>query len=364
MALRARGHDVVVLSTSGAQDWFSNLGFAFRAHRRVPFEDWTRPETSPWRADRFRTSFLDAIPAQSDDVADCLAAERFDLVLADSTVTGAGLAAEKAGVPWASYVTFFLDEDRPPDDTFRVWWDEVRAGVGLPPDPRPAAENRWVALSANLTLLLGLPELVPNRAVLPPYVHRVGPTTWDVPLAEPVPDWLAGLGRVRPAVLVSTSSAWLDDAELVVRTGQALERRGVDVVATVVAQHDVAAVGPNVRVTSYCPHGLLLPRLRAVVCSGGFGVTTRALCAGIPLVLVPQGGETQRVALAVARVGAGIALHHRRYTTAGLGAALNRLLADGRYTAAARRLQEAGSRYNAPEVAADLIEERFGLGAY
>ena len=347
---------MVAMSAAASESRLNQLGFRFRAYRRLPDENWTRPETTPWVRDHFRAAFVDSIPAQVLDVLEALGTEPTDLVLTDSLLSGPGLAAERAGVGWASYITFYMDEARLADDSFRTWWDQRRREAGLPPDPRPLDESAWVGLSRQLCLVVGLPELVPEPAALPPYVRRIGPVVWDPPTGTGAPEWLPGFGRERPGVLVSTSSAWLDDADLVTKTSEGLADSQVDLVATVPTEHALPALAPNVILTSYCPHGLIIPKVKAVVCSAGFGLVTRALCAGVPLVMVPRGGEAQLVALAVAQAGAGIALDPRRITPGGIRSAVTCVLKQPSYRYHAERFRVAARRYRASTTAARLIE--------
>ena len=82
-----------------------------------------------------------------------------------------------------------------------------------------------------------------------------------------------------------------------------------------------------------------------VITHGGHGTVTRALAHGLPLLVVPMGRDQDDNALRVTARGAGLALP----TTASgpeIAAAVNRLIVEPRFAAAARRLSAA--------IAADL----------
>lgn len=362
LELKRRGHQVIVLSTPPAERWFTNAGFEFRAERRVPPYDWSSPELTPIPPEHeasvphFRRWFIDGIPDQCADVLEALEQDRFALVLTDFMLYGPGFAAEKAGVPWASYAADLLDESETHPAFWQSWWDKARARVALPPEPRPMREVTWWTTSPHLDLILGVPELVHPKATLPSYVHRIGPVVWDPPFAGTLPAYLEGLGRDRPAVLISTSSTFHHDADLVVHAARGLADLGLDLVATVPTGHELPELAREVLVTGYVPHGNLMPKVTALVCSGGLGMVTRAVAAGVPLVTVPRNPRDERVARAIERAGAGIALDPHALSPEGIRGAVVRILGDPEFTAAAARLQAAAGRYHAVAAGADLIE--------
>jgi UDP:flavonoid glycosyltransferase YjiC (YdhE family) len=67
-------------------------------------------------------------------------------------------------------------------------------------------------------------------------------------------------------------------------------------------------------------------------------MVAKALVRGLPLVVVPGPGDQRENAARVERLGAGVHLPARRLTPRTLRAAVQRVLADPSYAAAARRL--------------------------
>jgi UDP:flavonoid glycosyltransferase YjiC (YdhE family) len=65
------------------------------------------------------------------------------------------------------------------------------------------------------------------------------------------------------------------------------------------------ALPPNIAVVDSVPHDWLFPQVRAVVHHGGAGVTSQALRAGVPAVVVPFLGDQHFWADRVAELGAG-----------------------------------------------------------
>jgi UDP:flavonoid glycosyltransferase YjiC (YdhE family) len=87
------------------------------------------------------------------------------------------------------------------------------------------------------------------------------------------------------------------------------------------------------------PHALLLPRCRLVVSQGGAGVMFGALSLGLPQLLLPQGADQFVNAETLVRAGAGEALAQGEVSAARVAASASRLLADARFTSAARAVQ-------------------------
>jgi MGT family glycosyltransferase len=120
------------------------------------------------------------------------------------------------------------------------------------------------------------------------------------------------------------------------------------VLLTVGNETDLGVVGPappNVRVERWVPQARVLGRASAVVCHGGSGTTLGALAAGLPLVVVPLFADQPLNARRVAEVGAGVAIAHDeptpvRVDPAALRAAIERVLAEPAYAAAARAIAD------------------------
>jgi UDP:flavonoid glycosyltransferase YjiC (YdhE family) len=110
-------------------------------------------------------------------------------------------------------------------------------------------------------------------------------------------------------VLLANSSAWQDDIALVQATLDGLADENVTVVVTISAEHPCDFDVPvNAAVRGYTPHTLLLPFTDIVVSTAGYGLVTKALWHGVPLVLAPRGRDQNYVAEAAARLGSGTQL--------------------------------------------------------
>lgn len=115
-------------------------------------------------------------------------------------------------------------------------------------------------------------------------------------------------------------------------------------------------------VVSYAPQLEILQRAALVITHGGINTVLESLSEGVPLVAVPLGNDQPGVAARVKARGAGVVVARHRLSAARLRRAVTTVLTDGRYRAAARRLQSELRRMHGAERAAELIEETLGLG--
>ena len=373
LELRARGHEVVGLSGPAVAPTLAVLNIESRTDQMAPWpSELGHVDEPPTDLDQALRRKIHAACAHRDHVAGLLKQERFDLVLADGFRLGAGFAADAAGIPWASYTHHQFDDrttseglvqmwwdrfrpDRPLRELFIDWWCRLRAELGLGPEPDAEAHAAWWNQSPHATLVFGLPELLGHTAPAPAAVHHVGPSLWDG-LPAPPPAWLAQLGADRPAVLVSLSAGTYEDVGTLVAATRAARDRGIQVVATLSVPRQLPSLAEGVIVVLSVPHGLVLPRVRAVVATGGLGTVTRTACAGRPAVLVPRANDQFLVAESAVAAGMAVrvlpdALDERR-----LGQALDRALTDRRLVDAATGLRKACARYDAPATGADLLE--------
>lgn len=371
LELQRRGHDLTVLCDAGAGATFESLGFSFQPTTELAAALSTFDPAVYGGGRAARLAWHDRyVRALYADTTAALSADAFDAVMVDPLEPGADFAAEAAGVPAFSYVHWRMDEtgadvpfcfhfwdrERPAAEAFVDWWNEQRALVSLGPEPRPPTEHRWYRCSRALTVILGLPELVEPKGELPAYAVRTGPTLWEPPLQQPLPDWIDGLGRDLPVVLASVSTVGAADAELVGAVGEAVEGEDVTVVLTVPTGGSLPSLPANVRVVPFVPHGALLPRVAAVVSHAGNGTVTRAACAGVPLLLFPGGKDQHEVALGAAAAGIALVLHREEATPAQVRTSLRRLLDEPRFRDQARRIAEHAAGYDAPATAADAVE--------
>jgi MGT family glycosyltransferase len=182
-------------------------------------------------------------------------------------------------------------------------------------------------------------------------VRLVGPCDWEPPTDPPA--WLADLRE--PIVLVTTSSEFQDDGQLVRCALEALAEEPVQVVATV-PSGDPAAFDPppNARVLSFAAHGPILDRAACAITHGGMGATQKALARGVPVCAVPFGRDQFEVARRVEVAEAGTRLVPRRLSPEKLRTAVREAM---RCRSGAQRVADGYRRSGGTAAAARAVEE-------
>jgi UDP:flavonoid glycosyltransferase YjiC (YdhE family) len=288
---------------------------------------------------------------------------RLDLVVSDAITACGGLAAELIDVPWVElspHPLYRPSKGLPPIGsglapgtgvrgrmrdavmralTARSWRTglkqraAVRVDIGLPAaDPGPRRR-----------LIATLPALEVPRPDWPDEAVVVGPLHF-----EPTDEVLAIPPGSGPVVMVAPSTALTGTAGM---AQTALESLVPGETLPVGGRVAVSWLnGPELAVPHWAVVGRgrqdeLLARADVVVCGGGHGLVAKALLAGVPLVVVPGGGDQWEIANRVVRQGSGELI--RPLTADGLADAVGKVLSSSRYREAARR---------ASATAADVVD--------
>ncbi|WP_027331574.1 glycosyltransferase [Mycolicibacterium tusciae] len=276
-----------------------------------------------------------------------------DLVVSDVITVAGGFAAELQGLPWVELnpqPLYRPSKGLPPigsglapgvglrgkvrDAVLRALsarsWrtglqqrEAARAEIGLPAtDPGPRRR-----------LIATLPALEMPRPDWPPEAVIVGPLHF-----EPTSSKLEIPSGSGPVVVVAPSTATTGArglAELALDTltpGEVLPAGSRVVVSRL--------RGPDAPVPPWAVVGLgrqdeLLSNADVVVCGGGHGMVSKTLLAGVPLVVVPGGGDQWEISNRVVRQGS--ALLVRPLTGKALATAVCDVLSTPGYREAARR---------------------------
>ncbi|BDX32959.1 glycosyl transferase [Mycobacterium antarcticum] len=280
-----------------------------------------------------------------------------DLVVSDVITACGGMAAELMGIPWVELCPHPLyrpSKGLPPlgsglapgvgmrgrlrDVAMRALTarsvragseqrSSARVGIGLPAtDPGPRRR-----------LIATLPALEVPRPDWPAEAVVVGPLHFE-PTSK-VLDVPVGTG---PVVVVAPSTATtgtLGLAELALETlvpGETLPDGARVVISRLGAGSGAGSVAT---VPPWAAVGLgrqdeLLTHADLVVCGGGHGMVSKTLLAGVPMVVVPGGGDQWEIANRVERQGGGRLV--RPLTGAALITAVTEVLASPRHRQQAR----------------------------
>ncbi len=308
----------------------------------------------------------------------------FDVVVADFSFVGAGLAAEVLGVPYVSIFHSglpFRIEGAPPFgsglsadsdpaalkeaqrrlEEIEVMGlrklNEARRALGLSRAERGGFTTPHATGLNVLTTFEALEVWRPSDACVP-----AGPLLWAGPCLgdrsaqAPAFPW----ERVTPdarLVYISLGTVFNDQPALFADLIAAVHRAGARAVVAAGASVDALgrAAGADDIVVRFAPQLELLPRVAAMIGHGGNNGTNEALRAGCPLVVVPFGAEQIANGARVEALGVGASLPPGRRDAQGLDRALSKALSEpvrARARALAASLPEGDG---APRVA-DAIE--------
>lgn len=221
----------------------------------------------------------------------------------------------------------------------------ARASIGLTAPEHPAAR-----------LIATWPALEVRRPDWPADAHIVGPLLW-----EPTQQLFDVPPSADPLVMVAPSTAVIGRDGLV---DAALRALGTDVLglsARVVlsglgmpSAHECrAGAGARIAklVTGTGRQDAVLAEASALICGAGHGMLAKALGAGVPVVMLPGGGDQPELAARVSRLGAGLTV--RTPDPDVIAAAVRRVLGEPDFRAAARAVAASGAAIVDPVAVVD-----------
>ncbi|MFF0147466.1 MGT family glycosyltransferase [Amycolatopsis sulphurea] len=272
---------------------------------------------------------------------------RPDVVVADQQAFAGALVAQRLGVPWATSAS-------------------TSSELADPLSALPKVAQWRADLLAALAQRLGAPVVDPRfspRLVLafttaalagecPAGVTFAGPALGARPEVDfPWQD----LDPARALVLVTLGTV-NTGAVFLAECAAALRERS-DRVQAVIADPSGTLDAPGALVRRSIPQLDVLARAAAVICHGGHNTVCEALGHGLPLVVAPIRDDQPMIADQVVTAGAGVRLRFGRAKAAQLGKAVDQVLDDPRYRAAAGRVAESFRAAGGAPAAADALEE-------
>ena len=182
-----------------------------------------------------------------------------------------------------------------------------------------------------------------------------------VQLVRPA-DPIATDGAAEPLVYVTLGTVFNDDLELFLVAVEAARELGIRVVVTLGPGNDPAVLGEqpsHVTVKEFIPQADLLPACAAVVSHAGSGTFLAALAAGVPQVLLPQAADQFLNAQAAEQGGVALAVPRAEVSVERVREALERVVGDGTFRAAAERVRAEISAMPTPEAVVAELERRY-----
>jgi len=324
----------------GEMDWFADL--RARVLHGLPGDG-----LAPERINHYFVPRLFAEVAALDMIDDVVAIGREvrpDLVLFESYALAGPLAAEVLGVPGVhQLISPMLPHEvmALADDAVSPIWrsfDRSTPGYG--------GLYRGITVEIN-----------------PPSLEEQAVPGGESLAMRPAPLPAAGPARGDPPCVYLTLGTMFGNAEVFLTALAGLAGDDVEVVVTVGAGGDPAALEPvpaNARVERFIPQAELLPRCAAVVHHGGSGTMYGSLAHGVPQVVLPQGADNFVNGWLLARCGAGVTIGPEEFGSGAVRDAVRLVLTDPSYAESAARLAEELAALPEPAEVARTLRDRVG----
>lgn len=317
------------------------------------------PERSPLRPldptredEEFRDRFAGAAPRhKAPRLRAFCETWRPDVVVCDEADFGSLLAAEQLGLPYVSVNVMAAGSFVRPSLISGVL-NDVRAEMGLLPDPTLAMLSRYLVLSPFPI------EFRDPAHPLPPTGHGFRPFETSAVPTAPV-RW-PGQRVDAPLVYFSLGTVFnTESGDLFARVLAGLSRLPINLLVTVGHDIDPAELGPqpgHIRIERYVPQQTVLPHCSLIVSHGGSGSVAGALAHGVPMLLIPMGADQPQNAWRSEALGLGRWLDPLAASADDVASCATQLLAEPAFRQTADRFRTAFSALPGPDDALRLIE--------
>ncbi|HEX8912302.1 MAG TPA: glycosyltransferase [Humisphaera sp.] len=395
-AAQRRGHAVTFYQRPYSCPRVSAAGFACRAYGEREFP------VPVFKAHLARLAGLSGRPALAytarlfdlqaralmRDVPPMLRADRVDLLVVDQALGAGSTVAALAGLPFAVVCNALALDAEPGVPPFCVDWAyrpgwvgraRNRVGYGL---LRTAAAPVFRSMNA-VRRRRGLPEIrdfaglaggaqavvcqQPKefdfpRAALPPAFRYVGPMV-EPDVRPPAPFPWDRLDPGRPLIYASMGTLQNGVRKTFGTIAAACDRLGAQLVISLGGGGDPAALGKlpgDPVVVGFAPQLDLIRRAALVVTHAGLNTALECLSAGVPMVAIPVTNDQPGVAARIRHVGAGEFVPLRSLDVASLRDRVKRVMREGRYRDAARKMRDAIGQCGGAEEGARVLEGAVG----
>jgi UDP:flavonoid glycosyltransferase YjiC (YdhE family) len=366
-ALLARGHEVTLQTWRRWREHVEAEGMRFAP----------APEYAVFPQGAAPLDFYAAIARATEDTLPLVRELAPDVLVSDILTLAPALAAELAGVRWATLIPHVFPYGEPHFPVYslgarlartafggalwrsaqrpvqlglergRIELNRVRTQLGL-----DALAYFHGGISRELALIATFPQLEYPRS-WPHWAHVVGPLMWEPPAHDVQPP-----PGEEPLVLVAPSTAQDPEQRMLGAALRGLDGAGVRVLATYNRRlpPQPLHVGPRQLVVDWVSYSRTMPRCDLVLCHAGHGTLVRALASGCAVVACPAVGDMNENAARLDWAGAGVRVPRRFLSPRVLRLAVERALSDPRMRSHAREFATWAATHDAGASAAQLIE--------
>ena len=389
LALRARGHDVTVVTNPHFEPLVRRVGLGFAPVGTAEEYKSMAADPDMWHPTRafnvVARGVLAAVRPTYQAVVDRNLPGQ-TVVAASSLALGARVAQEAHDIPTATVhlqpgvMRSEYEVPRYVGMPMRTWmprwwkrfmWgvsdklfidralagpmNEFRGGLGLPP-----AWGYFADWWNSPQLVLGLfPEwFAAKQPDWPKQMRLTGFPLYDEKDLAPMPPGLVDfLDRGAPPIAFTPGSAmWQGRAffDAAVETCRRLGRRGV--LLTRHRDHLPPSLPPDVIHADYAPFSQLLPRCAAIVHHGGMGTSAQSMAAGVPQLVTPMAHDQLDNAVRMERLGVARWLLVKKFKPNAAAALLGQLLSSPATADACRAVRQKFELASPLEETCDLLE--------
>ena len=362
--LTSRGHRVLYYDVEAFREKIEAAGAQF-----VPIDAYMppAPEDIDRRAGKDFASLIemaaDLTLSLNERVAQDVAEHHPACVVGDSVCIWGKLLARRHGLPFICSTTTFAFNDQSARLMKRQPGEVLRMLLGMPRMARKLRQLREHGHDAPDVI-----SLIGNDTKTPTIVYT---SRLFQPMAETFGDSYAFVGpsvmqryprrpHDRPLVYVSLGTVLNNAPDFYRSALQALSGMACDAILSIGDAVDPAALGPvpgNVRIFPRVNQLEVLAGADVFLTHCGMNSVSESLLCGVPMVLFPQHGEENAVAIRCEQLGAGLRL--KRPSASCIRSALEAVLGDDRYRRAAQTVAEDFARCGGAAEAADFVEAHF-----
>jgi zeaxanthin glucosyltransferase len=385
--LQGRGHEVVFLYSSGA------AGLPFVPSPEVDRVSSNILEVSTLQRDEVWEVSVSLVLAQTEIILKSLpriaAENKIDALVLDAVQWYAELGAMKLGVPYVHVSNaLYYDYSGHTPLAYYDWQHETtpealarnrkavqkfaemlgRYNGGIKAYAKRAGLNvDWDDPGYTLSTLASITQTPRafdfESSHWPPHFYHTGPFhdgkgrekldfPWERLTSEPLIYASMGTllnGRVDVFRTIVAAAAKQKDSQLVLSVGN------------LVNPEEIRPAPRNAIIVNQAPQLELLKRACVCITHAGLNTVLESLVQGVPQLAIPVAYDQPGVGARIARKRTGVVTALEKLTADHLAFHLNEVLTDNTYRQNARRLQKAIADADGLSVAADLIEEAFGV---